>query len=186
MIFGIFLLREGIDGGNIILSLLGAVMAILAIPMVFFFNPCAQLNPFLCWKARSTVDPVADTGDQFVCQVSFSPRLQKGLQSALDDADDIGMLTIGQQGLTFHGGFCRFSLPLNLITSMEGKFNIFPGFCLSGRRLILHYNSEHGEGKLEVEHRQGLTVIDQFSKSLKLINVFRSRLPQVSYRSKLI
>lgn len=186
MIGGIVIIGLGADAESVPRVVGGLLLLLISLPFYFFWVPFTQLNPLMCYMAKADKNVLFDKTRSYVIQATFFPRFQKGLQSALDDADDIGILTFEEDAVSFVGGASKFRIPYSSIHRMESKFNVFPGLLLSGRRLDLFVMSPGSSGKVQLEHRESWTIIGQFLRSLKLIREFRTRLPHVPYVPKFI
>jgi hypothetical protein len=83
------------------------------IAVATFFLPFGNGNPSVARLVRSLPDaPDAKSGPpSFITQVTVTPRLRTGLRAVVEDADDVGWLTIGDDGLSFQGDSIRLFLP---------------------------------------------------------------------------
>lgn len=185
-IAGGLMLGAGIDGGNAALGILGAVLFIGAIPFWLLIHPIAQLNPLVTYMALKHFEGTYEKRNSYVVQVSFHPRWQKGLQSVLDDADDIGVMTYQPDGIAFEGGALRFFIPYPAISRLESRFNVFPSLFLSGRRVHIYLGEGQGSGRLQVENRRSWLIVQQFIRNEQILRDIRARIPHIPYVGKLI
>jgi hypothetical protein len=82
-----------------------------AIALATYFLPFGFGNAHITRLVRS-LQPGGKSGlPRFVVQLTFNPRLRTGLRALLEDADDIGWLSITDSGVEFHGDSIRFTIP---------------------------------------------------------------------------
>jgi hypothetical protein len=83
------------------------------IAVATFFLPFGNGNSSVARLVRSLPDAPGAKSDpaSFITQVTVTPRLRTGLRAVVEDADDVGWLTISDAGLTFQGDSIRLFLP---------------------------------------------------------------------------
>jgi hypothetical protein len=157
---------------NLLFLLISGLVALL---MSFFL---IQFMPFFVagnWYIRTIVKRlnIADEsyGDDDIFQISFDPRLYKGIRGALEDADDIGLLKLEQEQLLFKGDHVTLAIPYSAIESIQTRNIGWRSLWMGGKRLritgkIQHYNS------VEFLERTSCTL----SKSKKIANRIHHRL----------
>ncbi len=96
--------------------LLGAFLLAMLFPM---FMPVFQVNPYIQAVIERTLGLKKPRSVVYDCQITFSPRLCRGLRRLLDDSDDVGRLEITNEGLNFHGGCVTLALPFSCIESSK-------------------------------------------------------------------
>jgi len=75
--------------------------------------------------------------DSFVVQLTCWPRIRLGFRALLEDADDIGCLTITDSELVFHGDSVKLSIPFDHIEQVRPQNVGFRGLFVYGPRITL-------------------------------------------------
>lgn len=111
------LLMVPVIASVLIVSVLNFSWLTWVIPLLTFAAATALLplgfgNPHIARIGRALAPPV--TGQtRYLVQLSFNPRLRFGWRGLLDDADDIGWLSITSSTLEFSGDSVRLVLPIS-------------------------------------------------------------------------
>src|SRR5262245_53338701 len=84
------------------LSALTVVLPFLAIVATTWFLPFGLGNPHVTRVVRSLKAPES-AANRYIVQLTVFPRLRSGLRALLEDADDVGYLTITSDGLDYQG-----------------------------------------------------------------------------------
>jgi len=134
---GMVALVTGILFASATLLVVGAV-ALLVFGIGLFFLPLLWGNPYICYLVRKGVAPSAtDASTTFPVQIALRPRLHDGIRGWLEDADDIGYLTVSSTGITFTGDHVSVRLPSESIVSVRTRNIGCRGFWFCGRRIEL-------------------------------------------------
>src|SRR5690349_21398938 len=94
-----------------IVPVLLAIATVLFSP--FFGNLCVK---YLAKKASP--ESIAE-GETFIVQLTCWPRLCSGFRAVIDDADDIGWLTLTPSALVFQGDSVKLYVPYERISELE-------------------------------------------------------------------
>lgn len=81
-----------------------------AITITAFLLPYGFGNPYLR-KLFKDLKPSCDADEAFLVQVTLQPRIRSGFGGILEDADDIGWLSVSPSGLSFVGDRLRITVP---------------------------------------------------------------------------
>ena len=94
-----------------VIALILSLAAIWLAPSIFHVN----------YYIRSLVlrTQPSPPGDGYVCQISTAPRQYTGLRGFLEDADDVGWLTVTEDGLRFNGDHTEAQLSWRETTSLQ-------------------------------------------------------------------
>jgi hypothetical protein len=135
-------------GAGLLLTVVGvtwvsAAVFASALGLIIFFLPLRQGNPYLKKLVRSFAPEAGSSPNSFVAQLTFSPRLRTGLRAVLEDADDVGCLSIGETALIFRGDSVELVLPFAQVAKCERRS--------AGLRKLFSY------GPSTVLHVSGLT-----------------------------
>ena len=117
------------------LGVLTILIPLAALATTAFFLPFGLGNAYITRLVRS-LDPSGDrNGERFIVQLTVSPRLRSGLRALLEDADDIGFLTLGASELSFQGDSVKLSVPWKSIQLVRPKNIGWRGLFVYGRRI---------------------------------------------------
>ena len=125
----------------------------------FSFLPLIQINPFVRHIVRENAGPVSDRRDTHDVQLAITPRLCKGLRGFLEDADDIGRLTIFQEGIRFEGDHVYIELPFSAIDELTHVNSGARLIWLVGRRVRTETTVFEGVQRLEFLERESNTIM---------------------------
>jgi hypothetical protein len=93
----------------------------------------------------------------------------------LEDADDIGVLRVAEDDVSFVGDHVNISIPFSAIESI-GKHNIgWRGFWLSGKRIRLTLRDATAYSQVEFCERQSTTLIAAYKISKKIFTLLAER-----------
>ena len=119
------------------LSALTVLIPLLALVATAFFLPFGLGNPYITRLVRSLSPGAGRNSDGFIVQLTLSPRLRSGLRSLLEDADDIGYLTLSGKELCFQGDSVKLSAPWEDIQVLRPQNIGWRGLFVYGRRIKL-------------------------------------------------
>ncbi len=118
-------------------SLLTALIPLLVVAATAYFIPFGLGNTHVTRLVRSLNPAAAQGGEGFIVQLTLSPRLRSGLRALLEDADDIGYLTVRGDELLFQGDSVKLSIPLDHIEMVRPQNIGLRGLFVYGRRIQL-------------------------------------------------
>ena len=116
-------------------SLLTAVIPLAVVAGSAYFLPFGFGNPHVTRLVRSLRPAATEDGAGFIVQLTLSPRLRSGLRALLEDADDIGYLTVREDELHFQGDSVKLSIPLDRIERVQPQNIGLRGLFVYGRRI---------------------------------------------------
>lgn len=78
--------------------------------------------------------PLKPAGQQqtFLVQLTFSPRLRQGLRALVEDADDLGWLTLTESEVVFTGDSVRLRVPYDKVRRLRTQSIGWRGFFFFG------------------------------------------------------
>ncbi len=123
--FGLLLLLPVILS-MLVVSVLPIGFWTLAIPAATigaatYFLPFGSGNSYVAQLVRP-IQPAAPAGPEaFIVQVTFRPRLRSGIRALVEDADDVGWLTVTESLVTFRGDSIQLSLPREQIQGVRAQ-----------------------------------------------------------------
>lgn len=111
------------------------------ITFVIFAFLCVYFAPFIFRTYDITnkirrIEPDRYPGEIF-CQFTAYPRRNSFFRRFMDDADDLGMLSIDDEGLSFQGDHTSFFLPKSMIEEIEYYSEIPRSLGMSKRTRIM-------------------------------------------------
>jgi hypothetical protein len=119
------------------LSVLTLLIPLGALATTACFLPFGLGNTYITRLVRS-LNPVAGAkGDGFIVQLTLAPRLRSGVRALLEDADDIGYLTLTAEGLCFQGDSVRLSMPWGNVCLVRFQNIGWRGLFVYGQRIKL-------------------------------------------------
>jgi len=154
----IILLFLGIIGGSlVILPLSLALLSILISISVFYFTPLwGGVNFYVKLIVKRINLP--ETPNGFIFQFAADPRLFKGLRGFLEDADDIGILSLQEEALSFKGDCINLCIPYSRIESVQ-KYNVgWRGIWICGKRIKIKLKNYKQYNSFEFLERHSYTV----------------------------
>ncbi len=97
------------------------LLPLLALGVATLFLPFGFGNPHVKKLALRLPAGSGSSAERFLVQVTFSPRLSSGLRARMEDADDIGWLTLTPGSLLFQGDAVSLSIPFEHIQSLRPR-----------------------------------------------------------------
>ncbi|MFA6567973.1 MAG: hypothetical protein WCS96_07145 [Victivallales bacterium] len=141
---------------NFPFSLEFSVICLLAGFFIFFFYPLLLgVNYYIKLIVGRIMSPPEGA---HVCQISMTPKLCCGLRAFLEDADDIGYLTISSDCIEFRGDSIEFSIPKAEISNFR-NYNIgWRGCWIIGKRIKFTISGHDKFKEIEVCERHTCTI----------------------------
>ena len=117
--------------------LLGVGFAALACSCVllFFMPSLLAVNPYVKRIVRRFLEVPSAMPEKEVFQISLHPRLFSGLRAFLEDADDVGVLTLGADAVSFDGDHIALSIPYSQVQAVESRNVGWRGLWIFGNRI---------------------------------------------------
>ena len=119
------------------LGILTALLPLLVVAAAAYFLPFGMGNTHITRLVRSFAASAASGRDGFVVQLTLTPKLRSGLRATLEDADDIGWLTLGPDALAFAGDSVQLCVPYQRIERVQPRNIGLRGAFVYGRRIKL-------------------------------------------------
>jgi hypothetical protein len=101
--------------------------------VALFFLPLGFGNPAIVRWVRS--GQPARTGRGMAVQLTLEPRLRSGFQAMLEDADDIGWLSVTAEGIRFEGDSIMLVIPREQVATVRRRTVGWRGLFLYGARI---------------------------------------------------
>jgi hypothetical protein len=124
------------------LSLAGPGLAPLALPFLAlgitaFFLPFGLGNPGVAWLVGRLHPRPAPGEEGFVVQLALAPRVRSGLWAIMEDADDIGWLSLTEVGLKFQGDSVQIWVPFQQVSRVRLLNVGLRGLFVYGARIVV-------------------------------------------------
>ena len=175
---GIGALVGGIIIASVALMAVGAV-ALVAFGASLFFLPLLWANPYICHLIRKGVVPAAeDASSTFPVQLALHPRLHTGVRGWIEDADDIGYLTVSPAGIGFKGDHVTLRLPCQSIVDVRTRSIGFRGLWFCGRRIELASALLGDREYVEFGDRAATTALGCVRNTKSILQAIRSVMEQ--------
>lgn len=110
-------------------------------------------NTYVTRLVRSLVTVASNGGDEFVVQLTLSPRIRSGVRAILDDADDVGYLSLTSAGVIFRGDSVKLSVPYDHIVEVQPHNIGLRGLFVYGRRIRVLVSGSPRVKELEFTER---------------------------------
>jgi hypothetical protein len=111
----------------LVVSLMGfkistLLIGLAVIALVVLVLPLASGNSYVTKLVRSLNPAAGPASDGFIVQLTLSPRIRTDLRALVEDADDIGYLTFGGTGFSYHGDAVKLTVPFDQIKQVQRKY----------------------------------------------------------------
>ncbi len=141
--------------------------------LVTYFLPFGFGNTHVTRLVRSLGSP-AQSGSCFVVQLTFQPRTRYGFRALVEDADDIGELTVNQTGLVFRGGCFDLSIPREQIVKVRAQSIGFRGLFVYPR-VVLSISGLPQVSELRFADRSSRVLPDARKRTQELFQLLNDR-----------
>lgn len=135
------------------LGLVTFLLPLAALAITAVFIPFGLGNPYITKLVHDTNPEAAESPENFIVQLTLTPRVRSGLRAVLEDADDIGVLICNGRELTFSGDSVSLNLPVSQITSVRPQNPGLRGLFFYGRRITLVVTGLPGVQSMEFAER---------------------------------
>lgn len=125
----------------------------LMVAATAFFLPFGLGNTYITRLVRLIHPAAGNDADGFIVQLTLSPRLRTGLRAILEDADDIGYLSLSETELVYQGDSVRLTVPLDCIKAVTPANIGLRGLFVYGRRIKVLVTGFSGTESLEFAER---------------------------------
>lgn len=119
------------------LSLLTLLIPVTVAALTVLFLPLGFGNPYVSRVVQSIEPPVEDRNANFIVQLTVVPRLRGGLRAVIEDADDVGWLSIQPDRLIFRGDSVRLTVPREALGNVALRNIGWRGLFLYGSRVMI-------------------------------------------------
>ncbi len=113
-----------------------ALIPILTLAATAWFVPLGQGNRFIAARFKSFTSRSTDK-DGCLVQLSLAPRIRRGLRATIEDADDFGFLTFGEESFSFDGDSVQLSVPYTNIRRVSQENVGLRGRFVCGSRITV-------------------------------------------------
>lgn len=159
LLIGVGAWGTGPDGDTIALTCVGIAVCLAFVGVVSL--PACMGNPYVVHLVRKGVIPAPGREERaFIVQIALRPRLHTGIRGWLEDADDVGYLTVTPEGLRFRGDHVAVDLPASAIDGLQSCNIGARGGWVAGRRIKVTAGALGAHESIEFSDRSALTVMD--------------------------
>lgn len=128
-------------------SLLTILIPLLVVIATVCLLPFGLGNTYVTRLVSSLATAAGKGEDEFVVQLTLSPRIRSGVRAILDDADDVGYLSLTSAEVVFQGDSVKLSVPYDHIVEIQPHNVGLRGLFVYGRRIgVLVSGSPRMEG----------------------------------------
>lgn len=132
------------------------LIVLLTAFLPIFFFPLILGNAYVTRLVES--NSAAAGGNGFVVQMTLSPRMHSGFRALVEDADDIGRLSITDSELIYEGDAVKLRLPLDSAMRVESRNIGWRGMWICSPRTCVVTSKLPGVTAVEFCERSSLTV----------------------------
>jgi len=150
------------------LSALTFLLPLFAAALTTYFLPLGFGNPYVVKLVRSLRPAEAELSNCFVAQITFVPRIRSGVRALLEDADDIGWLSLTESELIFRGDSVRLSVPYSCIQRVKAENIGWRGLFLYGPQSVVEVSGLSKASGLKLAERSSWFLPDSRTKARQL------------------
>ncbi len=140
------------------LALYTVVLPLSTIAAVTFFLPLGFGNPYVSKLVRAIHPDSDEFRKGFIVQLTFRPRLRRGLGKWIEDADDFGRLVISGSAVEFYGDSIRLSLPFEQIQNIRSENIGWRGLFVYGAPVTLEVSGLPTIAEIQVAERSSIVL----------------------------
>ena len=150
------------------LSLFTLLLPLATLAATAYVLPFGIGNALIRRLAARIDSQAACDPNAFIVQIRLHPRLQTGLRALIEDADDIGILSVEADGIRFTGDSLHISLPFTGISEIHPHNVGIRGRFLYGQTTKISTNALEGFTAMEFSERSSLVLPEsrRISKAL--------------------
>lgn len=131
---------------------------LLALAATVYFLPSLG-NVYVRWVLRGVRAQMTDNSRQTpIVQITLCPRIRSGFRALIEDADDVGYLSLTESELQFHGDSLQVILPFEQLKAVHGENVGLRGAYLSGGRIRLDISGRDDFEAIEIAERTSLVL----------------------------
>lgn len=133
-------------------------------------------NLYVFWAVRGLKSGAGMDDRLSIVQISFWPRIRKGFRALLEDADDVGYLSIDDTKIDFVGDSVRLSLPLQRVSALQGENVGLRGLYVTSGRITLQVSGLNGCEEIEIAERSSRLIFSSRKRTRELFADIQSKL----------
>lgn len=131
-----------------------AMIPMLCVVLSATYLPFAFGNARVARLVRALNPSAGRRPDSFIVQVTLRPRIRSGLRAALEDADDVGCLSLNPAALEFQGDSVKLRVPYDLLGTIRLTSIGLRGLWVYGPRLNIGVSGLPNVAALEFTERE--------------------------------
>jgi hypothetical protein len=158
------------------LSTLTFIVPLLAVLLSIYFLPLGFGNPYVKKLVRSLQPEPSPGHTSFIAQITFNPRIRTGLRALLEDADDVGWLTLTDSELLFRGDSVVLSLPFVRVDAITSEGIGYRGLFVYGRSTVISVPDSPDFHSFKLAERASWVLSDARRNAKKLHDALAARL----------
>jgi hypothetical protein len=148
------------------------IIPLAALAASAIFVPFGLGNPYIAKLVHDNTPDAAADPDNFIVQLTLSPRIRSGVRAVFEDADDIGVLAFAGGNLLFQGDSVNLKVPLAQISVVRRQNSGPRGFYVYGRRLHLAVAGLPNVESIEIAERSSWLLTTSRKTTKKLLEKF--------------
>jgi len=137
-------------------SLYALLLPFGALAVTCVFLPFGLGNSCISRLVRRSVNSTSSASERFIVQMTATPRLRTGLRAVLEDADDVGWLSIEGSDLRFEGDSVELKIPREAVAGIRPENIGLRTLFVYGPRLALEVRGFDNLNCVEFAERSSL------------------------------
>jgi len=159
LVIGGFLLAAMIMAGrnNVSWFVFAYLFILLMFLLMIYYSPgLLMVNYYIKLLVSKTKNNYQTTG--YICQMATLPRIHSGFRGFLEDADDIGVLSIQTDRIEFKGDHSDIVIPLSDKVSIKLRNIGWRGLWFIGRKVRVQFQESEKTFAVDIAERQCWTL----------------------------
>lgn len=166
------LVHKGVSRSTRLLLLVafGVVVFGLFLSILVFFIPTLARNPLIAsWSQQQREELEAEGYACFVVDFILQPPVIGGFEKVVDEADDVGLLSLHPTHLQFDGDSIHAILPWSLFGEIDARRTNWRGAWVMGKDFHIRFLSPvEGREELKIRVREGRTILKTRERSQEM------------------
>jgi hypothetical protein len=157
-------------------GILTLVLPFFALAVTLYFLPFGFGNACV----RKLVNSQHPARQGFVVQLRLLPSLRKGFRAVAEDADDIGLVSVDENGFSFVGDSIQCRTPKARIANLRLENCGWRGLFLYGSKITVEFDGFSKAERIELAERSSLTLPQSWRNTRNLYQAMKTLAPRDS------
>jgi hypothetical protein len=158
------------------------ISSMLIVGLILYLIPIINGNNWVCRIVKQISGIEILNGNATICQISFTPRLHRGIRGFLEDADDVGYIQFSDNSVVFRGDQIQMDLPYSSVKTFSCANAGWRTFWVTGRKIKIETDAFEGYDHFTISERQSSTILSSRRISESMIREFKRGLENENCR----